>query len=280
MSATPHAPAEFPPLAPGAFVETHCHLDDRRFESDRAALVERALAAGIGLLVSIGTGDGPPDLEAGIRMADTFAPVYASVGVHPHDASKATAETWAAMRDLASHPKVLLLGEMGLDYFYDHSPREVQKAIFQRQLELAAELGRPISIHTRDAWADTVACIREVWGSRHPGGIFHCFSGGPAEAQEALALGFHLGIGGVLTFPKAEELRAAVAATPLNRLLLETDAPYLAPIPFRGKRNEPAYLVHTATRIGELHGVPVEEVAATTTKNFQELVFAAKLANQ
>lgn len=269
-----------PQLAPGAFVETHCHLDDRRFESDRSAVLERALAAGIGLLVSIGTGDGPPDLEAGIRMADAFAPVYASVGVHPHDAAKASHDTWVSMRDLASHPKVVLLGEMGLDYFYDHSPREVQAMVFRRQLELAADLARPISIHTRDAWHDTVTCIRDVWGNAHPGGIFHCFSGGPREAEEALALGFHLGIGGVLTFPKSEDLRAAVAATPLNRVVLETDAPYLAPIPFRGKRNEPSYLVHTATRLAELHGVSLEVVAATTSKNFQDLVFAAKLANQ
>ncbi|MCC6265074.1 MAG: TatD family hydrolase [Bryobacterales bacterium] len=262
------------------FIETHCHLDDGQFEGERDKVVERALEVGIGMLVSIGTGDGPPDLEAGIRMAEAYAPVYASVGVHPHDAAKATAETWAALRDLAGHPKVLHLGEMGLDFHYDFSPREVQKEVFQRQLELAAELELPIAIHTREAWRETVDCLREVWAGAGSGGIFHCFSGGKAEAEEALALGFHLGIGGVLTFPRAEALRDAVAATPLNRIVLETDAPYLAPAPFRGKRNEPAHLIHTARKLAEVKGVPLETVRETTAGNFLEMVFARKLANQ
>ncbi len=262
------------------FVETHCHLDDGQFESERDRIVERALEAGIGMLVSIGTGDGPPDLEAGIRMAEAYVPVYASVGVHPHDAAKATTETWAALRDLARHPKVLLLGEMGLDFHYDHSPRDVQRNVFCAQLEIAAELEMPIAIHTREAWRETVDCLREVWAGAGSGGIFHCFSGGPAEAEEALALGFHLGIGGVLTFPRAEALRAAVAATPLNRIVLETDAPYLAPVPFRGKRNEPAFLIHTARKLAELKSVPYEAVREATSRNFREMVFARKLANQ
>ncbi|MDZ7636703.1 MAG: TatD family hydrolase [Bryobacterales bacterium] len=264
----------------GAFVETHCHLDDAQFADDREQVVERALSAGIGMLVSIGTGEGPPDLEAGIRMAERFPQVYASLGVHPHDAAKATGETWANIRSLASHPKVLLLGEMGLDFHYDHSPRDVQRSVFAKQLEIAGELGIPISIHTREAWAETVACLREVWQGSGPGGIFHCFSGGVAEAEEALSLGFHLGIGGVVTFPKAEALRLAVAATPLNRLLLETDAPYLAPVPFRGKRNEPAHLVHSARKLAEVKNLSLETFRDATTKNFTELVFAAKLANQ
>ncbi len=262
------------------FIESHCHLDDAQFEAERDAVVERALEAGIGMLLSIGTGDGPPDLEAGIRMAEAYPPVYASVGVHPHDASKASQETWVAMRRLAAHPKVLLLGEMGLDFHYDHSPRGVQLGVFRKQLEIAAELEMPVAIHTREAWRETVDCIREVWAGAGSGGVFHCFSGGPAEAEEALALGFHLGIGGVLTFPKAADLRAAVAAAPLNRLLLETDAPYLAPVPLRGKRNEPAYLVHTARKLAEVKGLPLEDVRRATSGNFQEMVFARKLANQ
>ncbi len=263
-----------------SFVETHCHLDDRRFVTDQEQVVARALEAGIGTLVSIGTGEGPPDLEAGIRMADAYEPVFASVGVHPHDASKCTDDTWNEMRDLASHPKVVFLGEMGLDFHYDNSPRDVQRAVFVRQLELAAELCIPISIHTREAWPETVACVREVWRTDGPGGVFHCFSGGTEEANEALEMGFYLGIGGVLTFPKSEALRAAVAAAPLNRLLLETDSPYLAPIPFRGKRNEPAYLVHTAARMAELKAVDLDELRTVTAKNFRDLVFAAKLANK
>ena len=276
MSAKPNPD---PALAAG-FIETHCHLDDGQFEAERDAVVERALEAGISMLVSIGTGDGPPDLEAGIRMAEAYEPVYASVGVHPHDASRASEETWAAMRDLAAHPKVLILGEMGLDFHYDHSPREVQRGAFRRQLEIAAELGMPIAIHTREAWRETVNCLREVWAGVGNGGIFHCFSGGSAEAAEALSLGFCLGIGGVLTFPRAEELRVAVAATPLNQLLLETDAPYLAPVPFRGKRNEPAFLVHTARKLAEVKGLPLEAVRRATSENFQKVVFARKLANQ
>lgn len=268
------------PATLAGFVETHCHLDDGQFEGERDEIVERALEAGIGMLLSIGTGDGPPDLEAGIRMAETYAPVFASVGVHPHDAAKATGDTWAAMRDLAAHPKVLLLGEMGLDFHYDHSPREVQRNVFRRQLEMAAELKTPIAIHTREAWSETVDCLREVWAGAGNGGIFHCFSGGPAEAEEALALGFCLGVGGVITFPRAEGLRAAVAATPLNRLLLETDAPYLAPVPYRGKRNEPAHLIHAARKLAEVKGVSLEAVREATSKTFEEMVFARKLANQ
>lgn len=261
-------------------MDSHCHLDDRRYAEDRDAVVEQALLSGVGLMISIGTGDGPPDLEAGIRMAERYSCVYASVGVHPHDAAKATPETWVAVRDLVRHPKVLHLGEMGLDYFYDHSPREVQRAVFQRQLEIAAELGMPVSIHTRDAWQDTVACIRDVWHGGGPGGVFHCFSGGPPEAREALELGFHIGIGGVLTFPKAQELRAAAQEVPLHRILVETDAPYLAPLPHRGKRNQPAYVTHTAERLAELKGISPDELRQATWKTANDLFFARVTANQ
>lgn len=267
------------PSAP-VWVDTHCHLDGGRFESDRDEVVERALASGVGAMISIGSGDGPPDLEAGIRMADRYAAVYASIGVHPHEASKADPDTWKAMRELAEHPKVLKLGEMGLDYYYDHSPREVQKQVFVRQLELAADLGMPVSIHTRDAWADTVACIREVWGGGGPGGVFHCFSEGPEEATQGLELGFHLGFGGVLTFPKSEKVREAARAAPLNRILLETDAPYLAPVPHRGRRNEPAYVVHTASRLAELLGMSEELLREAIWTNTGRLFFARMRANQ
>ncbi|MCZ2153352.1 MAG: TatD family hydrolase [Bryobacterales bacterium] len=262
------------------FVETHCHLDDAQFEGERDQVVQRALAAGIGMLVSIGTGNGPPDLGAGVRMADAYREVYASVGVHPHDAAKASDETWPELRELARHPKVLLLGEIGLDFHYDHSPRDVQRRVFVKQLELAAELDLPVSIHTREAWRETVELLREVWAGAGRGGVFHCFSGGAAEAAEALGLGFYLGIGGVLTFPKAVELREAVAATPLERLLLETDSPYLAPVPYRGKRNEPAFLIEAARRIAEIKGISLDAVREATTRNFARMAFAGKLANQ
>jgi TatD DNase family protein len=262
------------------WVDSHCHLDDRRFENDREAVVQAAIAAGVGHMISIGTGDGPPDLEAGIRMADRFGPVYASVGVHPHDAAKAMPDTYVAIRDLAQHPKVLHLGEMGLDYYYDNSPRDVQRAVFLRQLELAGDLAMPVSIHTRDAWNDTVTCIQEVWGNSGPGGIFHCFSGGPEEAGQALELGFHIGLGGVLTFPRSDLLREAARCIPVERIVLETDAPYLAPVPYRGKRNEPSYVVHTAEHLAKVLGMSGEELKETTWKNINHLFFARIQANQ
>ncbi|MCS6951895.1 MAG: TatD family hydrolase [Bryobacterales bacterium] len=252
-------------------VDSHCHLDDPQFDKDREAVIARALEAGVTHLLAIGTGDGPPDLEAAIRLTETFPQVYATVGVHPHDARKATAETWRRMRELVSHPKVVAVGEIGLDYHYDHSPRPIQRAVFVEQLQLAAEARKPVIIHTREAWEETVSLLETHWASTGIGGVFHCFSGGPEEAAQALALGFLLGFGGVVTFPKAERVRAAARSAPLERILLETDAPYLAPVPHRGKRNEPAFLRHTACALAALRQVPVEALAATTTRNFQRL---------
>jgi len=249
-------------------VDSHCHLDDAKFDPDREETIARARAAGIETLMAIGTGQGPPDLEAGIRLADQYPFIYATVGVHPHDASKATPETFERLRQLANHPKVLAIGEIGLDYHYDFSPRDVQRAAFARQLEIAAEAAKPIVIHTREAWADTLALLGERWRG---GGIMHCFTGGPREAEEALALGFHLSFGGVLTFPKAENVREAARITPPDRLLVETDCPYLAPAPHRGKRNEPAFMTETVRRLAELRGQPVEEVSALTSANFHSL---------
>jgi TatD DNase family protein len=220
-------------------------------------------------MMGIGTGDGPPDLECAVRLARQHSFIYATIGVHPHDADKATPETFAALASLAAEPKVLAIGEIGLDYHYDFSPREVQRDVFIAQLELAQRAGKPIVIHTREAWDDTLQLLREHW----PGaGIIHCFSGGPAEAQQALELGFYLSFGGVLTFPKAETLREAARMTPEDRLLVETDAPYLAPVPKRGKRNEPAFMVETVRRLAELRGAAPEHIAAVTTKNFERLL--------
>jgi TatD DNase family protein len=249
-------------------VDSHVHLDDRKFDADREQIVERARAAGVKCMLSIGTGNGPPDLEAGIRMAEQYPFVYATIGVHPHDASKATEETWKRMSELARHPKVLAVGEIGLDYHYDFSPRDVQRSVFERQLALAAEHRRPIAIHTREAWGDTLDILRAHWQG---GGIMHCFTGGEAEARQSLDLGFHLSFGGVLTFPKAEEVRASARMAPEDRLLVETDCPYLAPAPHRGKRNEPAYIVETARRLAEVRGTTVEEIGRVTSANFERL---------
>lgn len=249
-------------------VDSHCHLDDKQFAGDREAVIERAQAAGVARAMAIGTGDGPQDLETAIRLADSHPFFYATVGVHPHDAAKAVPETFERLHDLLSHPKVLALGEIGLDYHYDFSPRDTQRAAFIRQLELARDASKPVVIHTREAWADTMLILREHYQG---GGIFHCFTGGPAEAQDAVKFGFHLSFGGVLTFPKADTVREAARIAPLDRLLIETDAPYLAPVPHRGKRNEPAFVLETARKLAQVRGISVEDVAAATTQNFERL---------
>jgi TatD DNase family protein len=255
-----------------SLIDSHCHLDAEVFAQDREAAIQRARDAGVETMVAIGSGDGPPDLSAGVRLAEKYDFIYATVGVHPHDASKADESTWEQLTSLTAHPKVIAVAEIGLDYHYDFSPREAQQAAFARQLRIARDANLPIAIHTREAWGDTVALLREHWtGTGEPGGIFHCFSGSPEDAEEALALGFHLSYSGIITFPKAEQLREAVRRTPLDRLLVETDSPYLAPVPWRGKRNEPAFVVETARKVAEIKGLSLDEVAKATTSNWKRL---------
>ena len=257
-------------------VDSHCHLDDEQFDADREATIERARAAGVETMMAIGTGDGPPDLEVAVRLAERYSFVHATVGVHPHYAGKASEETIIRLRELAQHPKVLAIGEIGLDYHYNFSPREVQRAVFERQLAIAAEAGKPVVIHTREAWEDTLEVLRSRWQG---GGIMHCFTGDEQQARQALDLGFHLAFGGVLTFPKSDAVRQAARITPADRLLVETDCPYLAPVPRRGKRNEPAYLVDTVRRLAEVRGVAPEEIAEQTTGNFERLCLRAWAGN-
>jgi TatD DNase family protein len=258
-------------------VDTHCHLDDEKFDADRDQVIERALAAGVELMMAIGTGG---ELDVAIRQAERYPFIYATVGVHPHDAASATPETFARLRDLAGHPKVLAIGEIGLDYHYDFSPRDVQRSVFDRQLELAVAVRKPIVIHTREAWEDTLDAIGTSLGTCLPhGGIMHCFTGDAAQARQALTLGFHLSFGGVLTFPKAESLREAARITPEDRLLVETDCPYLAPVPHRGKRNEPAFVLDTARRLAQVRGATLEAVAASTTRNFRDLCLRGQTSN-
>ncbi len=252
-------------------IDSHCHLDSEQFAEDREAVIERALAAGVEHMVAIGSGDGPPDLEAGIRLADRYLFIYATIGVHPHDASQATDETYRKLRELTAHPKVIAMGEIGLDYHYDHSPRDVQRDVFVEQMRIARDERKPIVIHTRTAWQDTIALLREHWAASGLGGILHCFSEGPREAEEALAIGFHISFAGIVTFPKATAIQEAARIVPIDRLLIETDAPYLAPVPKRGKRNEPAYVVETARKLAELRGVTLEEIARTTSDNWRRL---------
>jgi len=240
-------------------IDSHFHPDDAAFDQDRDEMFARAAAAGVVRMLAI-----DPPLE----LLDRYDCLLASVGVHPHRAGEADGETIPRLRDLARHPKVVGIGEIGLDYHYDFAPREVQRRVFVEHLELARELNLPVVIHTREAWEDTFAILRDHWNGP---GIMHCFSGGPAEAERSAAMNFHLAFGGVITFPKAAAVQEAAKLVPADRVLLETDAPYLAPVPKRGKRNEPAWLAHTAARLAELRGATVEEMDRVTTDNFNRL---------
>jgi len=259
-------------LAEASLIDSHCHLDNAEFNDDRDAVIERALEAGVEHMMAIGTGDGPPDLEAGLRLAEKYPAFYATVGIHPHDAAKATPDDLKRFAALLGHPKVLAVGEIGLDYHYDFSPREVQESAFIEQMGIAASAKKPIVIHTREAWEDTLALIERHWTPHGIGGIMHCFSGGPEEARRAIDLGFYLSFGGIVTFPKALAVQEAAKSTPRDRILVETDAPYLAPVPKRGKRNEPALMVHTARKLAELRGESYQELCSATTENFRRLL--------
>jgi TatD DNase family protein len=258
-----------------SLIDSHCHLDSQEFEADRDQVIERALAAGVEHMVAIGTGTGPPDLEAGIRLADKYPAFFSTVGIHPHDAAKAGPGDYRRIAELLSHPKVVAVGEIGLDYHYDFAPPEAQKSAFIEQMCIAASARKPIVIHTREAWHDTLDLLEKHWKPHRIGGIMHCFSGAPAEAQRALDLGFYLSFGGILTFPKATQVQEAARTAPSDRILLETDAPYLAPVPKRGKRNEPALIVHTAQKLAELRGQSVEDASRITTENFRRLLLTA-----
>jgi TatD DNase family protein len=249
-------------------IDSHCHLDSDQFDADREQVIERALGTGVSHMVAIGTGNGPPDLEVGIRLAEKYEFFYATVGVHPHDASKKFDEKLLAA--LAQHPKVVAIGEIGLDYHYDFSPREVQRAVFIQQMQIASDAKKPIVIHTREAWDDTIQVIRDHWDLSR-GGIMHCFSGNPEQAKQALDLGFYLSFGGILTFPKALEIQESARQAPIERILVETDAPYLAPVPKRGKRNEPAFMIETVRKLANLRGITEQQIAESTTTNFRRL---------
>lgn len=250
--------------------DSHCHLDDRQFSSDRTEVIQRAQEAGVHYMMAIGTGDGPPDLEAAVRLADQYAFIYATVGIHPNDAPKAVPDTFKHLEELLRHPKVRAMGEIGLDYHWD-VPKETQIPVFREQLALAAEARLPVVIHTRDAWSDTLEELSQHWAPTGLPCLMHCFTGDAVMAQQCLDLGFYLAFGGVTTFPKSQAIREAARITPADRILLETDAPYLAPIPHRGKRNEPAYVAHVAETIAEIRGISKEVLAEKTTGNFKRL---------
>jgi TatD DNase family protein len=256
------------------FVDSHAHLDGKQFDTDREQVIERARAAGVRTMIAIGNGDGPPQLDAGVQLAEKYPFMYATIGIHPHEARLASDHAYSEMERLARHPKVIAWGEIGLDYYYDHSPRDTQKEVFVRQMELAGAAKLPIVIHCRpsenseNAWQDCLQLIEEQWAAKGIGGILHCFTGTWAHAKRALDMGFIVSFAGNMTFPKAQQIRDAALQVPLDRILIETDCPYLAPLPYRGKRNEPAYVIETARKLGELRGLSMEEVGELTSRNF------------
>ena len=258
------------------FVDSHCHLDFEDFGAERQAVIERARAAGVQTMVSICTKLSElPDILA---LAESDPDIWCTVGTHPHEAETDDALDPAGWLAHAQHPKVIGIGEAGLDYYYDHSPRERQAEIFRLQAGVARDAGLPLVVHTRDADEDTAQILNEESRGGALTGVLHCFSSGAELARRALEIGFYVSISGIVTFKKAEALREIVRMLPLDRLLIETDAPYLAPIPFRGKRNEPAYVVHTAEAVAALQGISLESLADATTANFHRLFTKAASA--
>jgi len=251
-------------------VDSHCHLDFPDFAAERDAVIGRARAAGVGTMLTIGT---RLDQFPGVRgIADAYDDVWCSVGAHPHEAADHAAIAVADLASLAAHPRVVGIGETGLDFHYDHSPREVQEHVFRAHIAAARQSGLPLIIHAREADDDIARILREE--EAQPG-VMHCFSSGRGLAEAALELGFYISISGIVTFKNAEELRAIVRDVPLDRLLVETDAPYLAPVPHRGKRNEPAFVAETAAAVAALKGIAADELAAATTDNFFRLFVKA-----
>jgi TatD DNase family protein len=256
------------------FVDSHAHLDGERYDGDRRQVITRAREAGIEAIVSVGTGDGPGTLDCAVKLAEQYDGLYATIGIHPHEARMAAEKDFAQLEELARKPKVIAWGEIGLDYFYDHSPREVQKRVFQRQMEQARAAKLPIVIHCRpsdgseDAWDDCLDLIGQQWLGTGLGGVLHCFTGTTAHAKRALDMGFMISFAGNITFPKAQQIREAAMEVPLDRMLIETDSPYLAPVPNRGRRNEPAFVKEVARQVGELRGISTAEAGRQTTENF------------
>ncbi len=260
-----------------SFVDSHCHLDYPGLEAEVEGVVERATAAGVRTLLTIATR--LSSFERVLTLACRFPNVWVATGVHPHQAAeeKGCLEPQPFIAN-ATHAKVVAIGECGLDYFYDKSPRDMQAASFRAQLEAARRTNLPFIVHTRDADADTATILEEAAGQGPLAGVIHCYSTSPELGHKATELGLHLGLGGILTFKRSDELRATVRELPRQRILLETDAPYLAPMPFRGKRNEPAYIPYVAQVLAELWQTDTAAVARITTANFHALFDKATIS--
>jgi TatD DNase family protein len=255
-------------------VDSHCHLDFPALAEERDAVIARARAAGVRVVQTIGTR--LRTFEQVLAIAEAHPDVYCSVGVHPHGAAKELLDGPGQLVTRAAHPKVIGIGESGLDYYYDHSPRDLQADVFRIHIQAARRSGLPLIVHTRDADRDTADLLRAAMAEGPFTGVIHCYSSSPELGFAAVEMGLYLGLGGILTFKKSDQLRATVRELPLERMLLETDAPYLAPEPFRGKRNEPAYVAHVAATLADIRGLTIAEIEAATTDNFFRLFTKAK----
>jgi TatD DNase family protein len=273
------------------FVDSHCHIDGPEYDADRAEVIARAHEAGVTTMLNVGTGDPHSGaFERAIELAERHSEIYCAIGVHPHDAKHFDGAAEQRLIDLAKQStRVVAWGEIGLDYHYDHSPRDVQREVFRQQLRIGRSLNLPVVIHSREADDDTISILREELAERDTvvppvdhapdaratnQGVLHCFGGSLKMAQQAIDLGFYISFAGNLTFKKADDLRNIACALPLDRLLVETDCPYLTPVPFRGKRNEPARVVETAKFLADVKGVAFEEVGRVTSASFARLFLA------
>ena len=252
------------------FVDSHAHIDGPEFDADREEVIERAHAAGISAILNVGTGDPHSGaFERAIELGKSHESIYTAIGTHPHDARFYNDEAEERTKSLIEGgERVVAWGEIGLDFHYDNSPREVQVAVFKRQLRAAGDLNLPVIIHTREAETETIEILKSDYDGADRRGVFHCFSGSEDLARRALEVGFMISFSGIVTFKKADELRNIARLVPLDRLLIETDCPYLTPVPYRGKRNEPAYVVEVARCLAGLHGLEIEQLARVTTENF------------
>lgn len=254
-------------------IDSHAHIDGPEFDQDREEVIRRARDAGVSAILNVGTGDPRSGaLERAVELGDKFENVYAAVGIHPHDARLYDDRAEQKIQELIKQsPRVIAWGEIGLDFHYDNSPREVQMEVFRRQLRLARDANLPVIIHTREAEDETIDILKSELGDANLPGIMHCFSGSLALSLKSIELGFVISFSGIVTFKKADDLRAVANQVPLDRLLIETDCPFLSPVPFRGKRNEPAYVVEVARCLAQLRGLELQEIARITTENFTRL---------
>jgi len=250
------------------FFDSHAHLDDKRYDSDRYEMIMRAREKGVSGIINVGY-DIPSSMRS-IALAEEYDFIFAAVGIHPHDAADAGADALEQVRLLAAHPRVAAIGEMGLDYYRNLSPRDIQQKVFRQQISLAKEINKPIIVHDRDAHGDVMQILKEEDAAIN-GGVLHCFSGSVEMARECIKMGFYISIAGPVTFKNAGKICEVAVEVPLDRLLIETDAPYLTPEPYRGKRNESAYVIYAGKRIAELRGISSAELAEATSRNAQKL---------